>query len=152
MQKGSTMKTTLADRSGRALRAAVELQMLEARQLFAAFASLTSAGTLNVVGDANANQISFDLSGESIIARRDGQSISFDAAKVKRFWANGFGGNDKITVNVAKPATLIGGSGKDTLVGSKADDSMEGNSGNDKLISRGGNDRYNFGGDAGDVL
>src|SRR4051794_21399687 len=79
-EKGSIMKCAFARRSGRKLSAAVEVQSLERRQLFAAFASLSSTGTLSAVGDAKANQISFDQVGSSIVVARDGEQLTFDAS------------------------------------------------------------------------
>ncbi|HVK08131.1 MAG TPA: putative Ig domain-containing protein, partial [Gemmataceae bacterium] len=52
----------------------------------------------------------------------------------------GLGGADKITVTVAKPATLHGGAGNDTLTGSAAADFLFGGAGADKLAGGAGDD------------
>src|SRR5437016_4239961 len=122
------------------------VESLDTRQLLAAdFATLSSHGTLSIAGTAANNQIRVDLIGGQVIARRDGLIMKFDPAKVKRFWLNGFGGNDILGINIAKAATLIGGSGNDTLAGSRASDSIEGDGGDDTVISSMGPDVLNAG-------
>jgi Ca2+-binding RTX toxin-like protein len=110
-------------------------EALESRLLLASFASVNSNGTLSVVGTG---------SNDTIVVRNDaqflfydvivnGQTVLFERDVVKRIWANGFGGNDKITNQTALPSTLIGGSGNDSIQAGTADDSIEGDGGDDSV-------------------
>src|SRR4051812_44350528 len=137
-----SMSNSIGRRSGRSalpLRAAIEA--LELRQMLAAdFASLTSKGTLIVTGTGKPNTISVDYVGAKVVATLDRQTKMFPKSLVKRFNLSGVGGDDRIIVKIAKPATLIGGSGDDTLAGNDANDSLEGDGGNDSLYSAAGDD------------
>lgn len=142
------------------------IDALESRRLLADFASVNAGGTLSVVGTSNNDTITIDQSGSNIVARRGSQSLSFASSAVKRFWVNAFSGNDRVTINVARPSTIIGSSGNDTLTGGNNKDSIDGETGNDRLDGRGdadilnggdGDDTYAHGagddtGDAGDGL
>jgi Ca2+-binding RTX toxin-like protein len=112
------------------------VENLEPRFLLAAnFASLSAAGTLSVTGTSASNVIEVAYSGTTVKATLDGASLVFDKTKVKRIWAEGFGGNDKITNGVALPSTLIGDAGNDTLVGNTKGDSLVGGSGDDRFMA-----------------
>src|SRR5436190_9183986 len=80
----------------RTIRAAVE--RIEPRVLLAAapFASLNSAGTLSVVGTSGNDTIQIRISGSSVVATRNGSSLSFSSSQVKRLWVDPFGGNDTV--------------------------------------------------------
>jgi len=112
-------------------------------RLLLAFASLNSAGVLSVVGDSNSNAINVVYSGTNVKVTRDGSNLYFNKTKVKKIWAEGFGGNDKITIGVPLPSTLIGDSGNDTLVGNSKDDWIYGGSGDDR-IDAGGSENLQF--------
>jgi Ca2+-binding RTX toxin-like protein len=53
---------------------------------------------------------------------------------------NGFGGDDKLVANVAKPTVMRGGDGNDYMVGGFVNDRMSGDGGNDRMYGRTGND------------
>lgn len=63
----------------------------------------------------------------------------------------GLGGNDRIDVNHAMPATISGGAGADTVFGSDAIDLIRGDDGEDRLYGNGGNDTL-IGGRGSDFL
>src|SRR5689334_14816646 len=105
------------------LRNVNRIDRLEPRLLLA-FASLNSAGVLSVVGDAKSNVIDVVYSGHSVKVTRDGSNLYFDKTKVKKVWAEAYGGNDKVTIGVALPSTLIGDAGNDTLIGNVKDDEI----------------------------
>jgi Ca2+-binding RTX toxin-like protein len=119
---------------------------LEPRLLLASFATLNAAGVLSVVGTSSSNVINLAYSGDKIKATRDGSSLYFTKSKVKAVWAEGFGGNDKITIGVALPSTLIGDAGNDTLTGNSRDDEIHGGSGDDHLTGAAGSNRLDAGG------
>ena len=118
------------------------IDTLEPRFLLASFASLNAAGVLSVVGTSQSNVINVAYSGSNVKVTRDGSNLYFDKTKVKKVWAEAYGGNDKITIGVALPSTLIGDAGNDTLIGNVKDDEIHGGSGDDRLI----------GGDGSNVL
>src|SRR3954463_3739814 len=91
-------------------------------RLLLAFASLNSAGVLSIVGDANNNDIKVTYSGASVKASRDGSNLYFDKTKVKKIWADGYAGDDTITIGVPLPSTLIGEAGFDWMTGNVKDD------------------------------
>ncbi|HRK29789.1 MAG TPA: calcium-binding protein [Tepidisphaeraceae bacterium] len=95
---------------------------MESRRLLAAFASLNANGTLSVVGGPGGDQMSVERSGNLVRARLNNQLQTFAASQVKRIWANGFGGNDRIENKTPLPSTLVGGSRNDTLVGGSGQD------------------------------
>jgi Ca2+-binding RTX toxin-like protein len=115
--------------------ASIRIDRLEPRRLLAAFASLNAAGVLSIVGDANSNNINVVYSLDKVKVTRDGSSLYFTKSKVKAIWAEGFGGNDRITNGVALPSTLIGDAGNDTLIGNTKGDSLVGGSGDDRFMA-----------------
>jgi len=110
------------------------VESLEPRRLLAAsFASLSSHGTLSVVGTAKNDTITISLKNSMIVAKLNSVAMSFTKSSVKRIWADGVHGNDHIENNTALRSTLIGASGDDTLRGGSGDDSLDGGDGNDLL-------------------
>jgi Ca2+-binding RTX toxin-like protein len=126
-------------------------ESFEPRLLLASFASLNAAGVLSVVGDSHSNTINVTYSGSNVKVTRDGSSLYFDKTKVKKVWAEGYGGNDKVTIGVALPSTLIGDAGNDTLTGNVKGDEIHGGSGDDRLIGGNGNNLLDHG-SGNDVL
>ncbi len=121
------------------------VQSLEARRLLAAsFASLSSHGTLSVIGTAKNDVITISLVNGKIVATLNSASMSFTKSSVKRIWADGVHGNDHVTNDSALPSTLLGSSGDDTLRGGSGDDSLDGGSGFDRIQPRDGNNIGNF--------
>jgi Ca2+-binding RTX toxin-like protein len=118
---------------------------LEPRLLLASFASVNLAGVLSVAGTSQSNVISVAYSGSNVKVTRDGSSLYFAKSKAKAIWAEAYGGNDKITIGVALPATLIGDAGNDTLVGNSKDDEIHGGSGDDRLTGAGGSNTLDHG-------
>ncbi|HEX3357770.1 MAG TPA: calcium-binding protein [Tepidisphaeraceae bacterium] len=118
---------------------------LEPRRLLSAsFASLNAQGTLSIIGTAKNNSILVQLAGTKVQAIVDGKTLSFAKSSVKRIWADGFGGNDRLTNQTSLPSTLIGSGGNDTLVGGSENDSMDGGPGQDVLRPRDGNNSGNI--------
>ena len=121
------------------------VQSLEPRRLLAAsFASLSSHGTLSVIGTAKNDTITISLTNNMIVAKLNASSMSFAKSSVKRIWADGVHGNDHIENDTALPSTLLGSSGDDTLRGGSGDDSLDGGEGVDLIQPRDGNNAGNF--------
>jgi Ca2+-binding RTX toxin-like protein len=135
-------------------------ESLEERRLFAVSAVFAaSTGILNVMGDANPNQIviSRDAAGKLLVnggavTITGGTSTVANTSLIQVF---GQGENDGISlseVNGALPkANLFGGAGSDTLTGGSGADQLFGQGGSDVLLGKGDAD-FLFGGDGNDVL
>src|SRR5262245_2930279 len=99
---------------------------LEQRRLLsAAFASLSSHGTISVIGTKKNDSLIVQSSGTKVQAIQNGQVVTFSKSAVKRIWMNGFGGNDHLLNKTNLPSTLIGSSGDDTMVGGSGNDRIE---------------------------
>ena len=118
-----------------------------------------TTGILAVVGDAQANTISFsrDNAGR-ILINGGGIAVNGGTATVANtsiLKVNGRAGNDTIALNEARGALpkvhFNGGAGNDTLVGGAGDDLLFGQSGNDTLSGKGGFDLL-LGGSENDTL
>ncbi|HEX8325106.1 MAG TPA: hypothetical protein VF595_14470 [Tepidisphaeraceae bacterium] len=81
----------------------------------------------------------------------NGQSRRLPATHVAAVTAVGLGGDDRIDVLRAVPATLRGGAGRDTLLGSAGTDLIRGDSGDDRLYGNDGDDTLD-GGEGNDFL
>jgi Ca2+-binding RTX toxin-like protein len=105
-------------------------------------ASLNSAGTLTVNGDANDNAIhAWVRNGNTVRVDRDGTIKDFDLASVKNVEVYGVDGNDDILLNLgAIPAYALGGAGNDTLTGGDEYDNFVGGGGKDNLSGGLGDD------------
>jgi Ca2+-binding RTX toxin-like protein len=116
------------------------------------FATLSTRGTLIVLGDASANAITvtFNDANGTAVATRDGESLSFSAAAVQRIRVEAGGGDDTVTISGPRPSTLLGEGGDDTLTGSRRDDSLDGGSGDDVLDGPAGSE-FLGGGDGFDT-
>src|SRR5438552_4581486 len=107
-------------------------EQLESRRLLAGdFATLSSHGTLSIVGTSKADTIVVQFNGAKMQAILNGQTRSFNKSDIKRFWIESFGGNDRITNKTGKPSTMIGDAGNDTFVGGSGDDDINAGSGDD---------------------
>jgi Ca2+-binding RTX toxin-like protein len=135
------------------------LEQLESRQLMSASFNSTT-GLVQVVGTSADDKITFTKTQNLLIVNENNTSIhAFDIAKVKKIFANGMAGCDKITVDasITIPAELHGGGCVSVSYpdspGWKKDD-LKGGSGNDTLYADGsaalfsgaGNDTIYFGG------
>lgn len=134
------------------------IENLESRRLMSV--SLTAGGTLNVIGsDAAADSYSIYKVGSKVQVNKlaadlapTGQTWSFDAAKVKKIFADGKGNHDYFSVAAGTiPATLEGGSGNDQLYAGSGNDALKGEAGKDTLGGGSGQDKL-YGGDQDDVL
>jgi len=115
----------------------VFLELVESRFLLS-FASLSSHGTLSVVGTSKSDSIAIEISGAQVRATVNGQVESFNKSGVKRFWINGFSGNDSITNQTNLPSTLIGSSGNDSIFGGTGRDEIDVGTGVDHASGGGG--------------
>jgi Ca2+-binding RTX toxin-like protein len=127
--------------------------VLERRRLLAtAVATLSSRGTLGVTGTGAADVITVaaDSTGANIVVTLNGSSESFPSADVRRLYVDAAGGEDAVTVNVARRAgaTLLGSAGNDTLTGASRGEFLNGGDGDDVLNGSAGDDTLN--GEAGD--
>jgi Ca2+-binding RTX toxin-like protein len=125
-------------------------EQLESRRLLS-FASLSSHGTLSVVGTSSNDGIVVQFNGTKVDAIRNGVTESFNKVDVKRIWAESFGGNDSINNKTTLRSTMIGDAGNDTMTGGSADDDMTGGSGIDHYNGKGGTNTIHVGTD-NDVL
>lgn len=112
------------------LRSLGVLELMESRCLLS-FASLSSHGTLSVVGTARSDSISIFISSTNVVAQVNSSKLFFPKSSVKRVWADGFGGNDRLANHTPLPSTLIGAGGNDTMVGGTGNDSLDGGDGKD---------------------
>src|SRR5947207_3134086 len=140
-----------------ALRSLAKLESMESRLLLS-FASLNSHGILSVVGTGGNDSITVQFSGTKVQAILNGQTKSFNKSDVKGIFAEGFGGNDRISNKTSLPSTLLGDAGNDTFVGGSANDEIDAGSGNDHFdgglgmnaIHEGdGNDAFDYSSTAG---
>jgi uncharacterized protein YkwD len=104
-------------------------------------AVITPAGILVVNGTSGNDVIDLSLSGDSLVAKVNGEAFNFKHASVKRIYVSAMAGNDLVTFdkNIIG-ATIDGGPGNDTLGGTSAGDTMNGADGNDLVLGRGGDD------------
>lgn len=128
------------------------MERLEARRYLAAadFAHVTSRGTLGVAGDAGNNTIVVTIADGVATVTCDSDVLTFDAALVRRIRVDSGDGNDRVTVNAPRDASLFGDGGSDTLVGGAGDDSVDGGAGDD-VLDGGGGTNYLAGGDGFDT-
>jgi Ca2+-binding RTX toxin-like protein len=130
-----------------------ECQQLEPRIfLAAAFAELTSRGTLLINGTDDRNQITVTaLSGAAqITAAMDGSTLQFPLLSVKRVYIDCRAGDDAVTVNAKVSASIRGGDGNDRLIGGPLADLIDGGPGDDTINGEGGKDVL-IGGDGVDT-
>ena len=85
------------------------VQLLEPRRLLAAsFASLSSHGTLSIIGTTKNDTITISLNNGQIVAKVNSASMSFAISSLKRIWADGVHGNDHVENDTELPSTLLG--------------------------------------------
>jgi len=125
----------------------------------APFATLTSHGTLSVQGTFGSDQIEVATEEEDVAVDQNGLMLEFPGSLVKRMVISGDDGNDKISVEVKRNSTILGGNGNDTIFGGAGADVINGANGNDKIHGGDGDDTIVGGrghdrlyGDAGDDL
>src|SRR5437764_8254708 len=154
---GSDKSTHSKEFNMSALRSLAKLESMESRLLLS-FASLNSYGILSVVGTGGNDSITVQFSGTKVQAILNGQTKSFNKSDVKGIFAEGFGGNDRISNKTSLPSTLLGDAGNDTFVGGSANDEIDAGSGNDHFdgglgmnaIHEGdGNDAFDYSSTAG---
>ena len=108
------------------------VQSLEPRRLLAAsFASLSSHGTLSVIGTAKNDTITISLINGKIVATLNSASMSFAKSSGQTNLGRWAHGNDHVENDTALPSTLLGSSGNDTLAGGSGDDTIDGGGGHD---------------------
>jgi Ca2+-binding RTX toxin-like protein len=100
-------------------------------RLLLSFASLSAHGTLSVVGTNNNDSIVVKFNGAQVQAILNGQTQSFNKSDVKRIFAKGLAGDDRISNQTSRPSTLVGDAGNDSLTGGTGNDSLDGGDGND---------------------
>lgn len=115
------------------MQGSLNTEILERRLCLAAFASLSSTGTLNVLGRSGDDEIRVEKTGGQIRVSRNSESLSFSASTVRRVWVNAASGNDRITNLTQLRSTLSGGGGDDTLRGGAAGDVLNGEGGIDTV-------------------
>jgi uncharacterized delta-60 repeat protein len=103
--------------------------------------TLSAGGTLSYAGTTGPDGLSIlglrtpdgrDL----VVVRVAGRTASFPLAKVRRFYVDGRGGNDQLTVAAFNlPGTLLGGAGNDQLVTGGGTQRVEGGAGDDSLFA-----------------
>jgi len=103
-------------------------------------ASLSSTGTLNIFSTSGNDKINVRESSFDVEVQRGDEVVWFKGSLVKRVYADAGGGNDRVTVDIARPATVLGGSGNDSLYGGSRNDALNGGSGNDYVRGRAGDD------------
>jgi Ca2+-binding RTX toxin-like protein len=108
-------------------------------------------GVLSVEGTDGDDVITFSVDNTvpetpALVVSVNGESTSNDLALVTSIQVDAGNGHDSVTLgDVAIPATLLGGNGKDSLSGGAGDDVIEGGNGKDLLAGNGGNDALNGG-------
>ena len=159
---GSNRNTRRAGRGG------AVAEPLEGRTLFAAVgggraveqavAAVLDGGVLTVTGTRRGDEIHVTLGGAAggavnVVGAGGAVVGSFPLGQVQSLRIDGGNGNDIVTVgsDVTRPATLIGGNGRDTLTGGGGADAIDGGGGNDTLAGGAGDDRF-VGGTGRDAL
>ncbi len=136
-------------------------EQLESRRLFSAFGTVSSHGTLSVVGTSQKDSIVIQVVGSQVQAIVNKQVEYFSKSIVKRLWVESFGGNDSILNKTNLASTLIGDAGNDTIVGGGADDSIQAGSGDDhfdgglghnSIDEGGGNDAFDYSSETGSTF
>lgn len=110
----------------------------------AAFATLDpTTGVLRLDGTDQADTLSLTISGDSLLATRGPDTISFAVESVYRAAIYGLAGDDTISIGAGVSSvsiTVFGGSGNDTITGSAGNDILRGQAGSDLVIGGGGDD------------
>jgi hypothetical protein len=118
----------------------MHIQRLEPRQMFANF-FLSDTGILTVNAGPRNNNYFVSAIKDSYVLWGEGDAIAaFKKRDVVGILMFGNQGDDRLSVGVRIPATLVGGAGNDTLLGGTGDDILVGGIGNDRLDGRDGND------------
>jgi Ca2+-binding RTX toxin-like protein len=112
------------------------------------------SGIITVNGDKEANKISFDVVGETVVATVDDVSEAFPMEDVVSLEVYGNNGNDDISNNTPFPSVLFGGNGNDIIKGGPGDDVMFGGNGDDIITDFAGGGGVNLldGGPGNDSL
>lgn len=154
------------------MRSSSSFESLESRRLLSA--SVTSNGTLKVVGEedaANTINVAYNSTTSQYDVTFNGETSSFDADSVRRLRISGGDEADTITVDGSvkvrasingndgddvltagsKRTAINGGAGNDTITGSAKSDTLRGGDGDDSIDSGAGDDRVS-GGDGNDVI
>jgi hypothetical protein len=85
-------------------------ERLEARVLLSgtSFASISSRGTLSVVGTRRNDDIVVHSPGNQIVVSVNGVQEAFDKHSVKRLWIDAFRGDDVVSNKSSLRSTLVG--------------------------------------------
>ena len=105
--------------------------------------TLNKNGVLTINGAAGNDNITIAPSGSQIRVTVNGKATNFTTSKVKRIFAYGHNGNDKIITSAGinnKNGFFNGGLGDDSIVGTDGNDRIDGSSNNDTLRGGGGSD------------
>jgi hypothetical protein len=113
------------------------LEALEGRRMLSV---AVKGDVLSIVGTNGHDEIVVYPAGKHIVISENGQSRFVSQDGIKSVRIDGRRGNDRLTVGLKLPATLIGGAGNDTLVGGLANDELQGGAGHDVLRGGLGND------------
>jgi Ca2+-binding RTX toxin-like protein len=128
------------------------IESFEPRRMFnIAFDPAT--GVVSVVGTEAADVVTFESRGDTFRSTLNGQSATFDTARVTSLEIRTRGGDDSILLGkkLAIAARIDSGDGNDMVGGSRLNDTIFAAGGNDILDGRSGDD-YLDAGDGDDVL
>lgn len=114
------------------------IDVLESRRLLTA--TLAANGTLTIISTAAGDTITTSIVGAQFRVIENGATKNFVAASVVKVLIKGAAGNDTITHNADRPATILGGAGNDDLTGGPQKDSLDGQNNDDTLDGAGGGD------------
>ncbi|HRK30436.1 MAG TPA: calcium-binding protein [Tepidisphaeraceae bacterium] len=127
------------------------VELVESRRLLStASVTLSSKGTLLIVGTEARDVVSITSQSDEVIVVANGVQRSFAVSEVRRVRADGLGGNDSIISDAAEFATTLdGGAGNDvltcagraTLVGGDGSDELNAGEAGVLVIPGGGDDR-----------
>ena len=111
-------------------------------------------GSITVTGTEVGETIIVGELANKIVVEIDGNQVTFAADEVQQITIEALGGNDTITINVARPTTILGGAGNDTIIGSDGGaDLVIGQQGIDTFSGRGGDDVFIWDpGDGSDII
>ena len=113
------------------------LEALEGRRMLSV---AVKGDVLSIVGTNGHDEIIVYPAGKHIVISENGQSRFVSQDGIKSVRIDGRRGDDRITVGLKLPATILGGAGNDTLVGGLANDEFQGGAGHDVLRGGLGND------------
>jgi len=131
----------LSNKSHPAIVRAAVCEVMEARRMLAADATLAS-GLLSITGTSGADFISVNKSGSKLVVDLGAVNKEFTSSNVNNIVVNLMGGSDSfLSFNeVTKPMLVYGGAGNDSIRTGGGQDVVYGESGNDSINVRNGDD------------